>query len=171
MESMIQKKICMIGAYAVGKTSLVTRFVESIFSTKYLTTVGVKINKKKIVLDGKDITLILWDLHGEDEFQKLRLSYLRGSSGYILVADGTRRDTLDKVISLLPSAEEAYGKVPHVLAINKSDLSKEWDVPDSTIADLKEQGWTVIHTSAKTGLGVEDLFTTLARKTMELQPG
>src|SRR4029453_515125 len=98
MESMIQKKICMIGAYAVGKTSLVTRFVESIFSTKYLTTVGVKINKKTITLDGKEITLILWDLHGEDEFQKLRLSYLRGSSGYILVADGTRRDTLEKVI-------------------------------------------------------------------------
>lgn len=171
MESMIQKKICMIGAYAVGKTSLVTRFVESIFSTKYLTTVGVKINKKTITLDGKDITLILWDLHGEDEFQKLRLSYLRGSSGYILVADGTRRDTLEKVISLLPGAEEMYGKVPHILALNKSDLGKEWDMPDSVITDLQQQGWTVIHTSAKTGLGVEDLFTALSRKMMEPQAG
>jgi len=167
MESMIQKKICMIGAYAVGKTSLVTRFVESIFSTKYLTTVGVKINKKKITFDGREITLILWDLHGEDEFQKLRLSYLRGSSGYILVADGTRRDTLERVISLLPSAEEVYGKVPHVLALNKSDLGKEWDVQDSVIADLQQQGWTVIPTSAKTGLNVEQMFTTLARKMTE----
>ncbi len=164
---MIQKKICMIGSYAVGKTSLVTRFVESIFSTKYLTTVGVKINKKTITLDGKDITLILWDLHGEDEFQKLRLSYLRGSSGYILVADGTRRDTLEKVMSLLPSAEEAYGKVPHILALNKSDLAKEWDVPDSVITDLQQQGWIVLHTSAKTGLNVENLFISLARKMME----
>ncbi len=164
---MIQKKICMIGAYAVGKTSLVTRFVESIFSTKYLTTVGVKINKKKITFDGREITLILWDLHGEDEFQKLRLSYLRGSSGYILVADGTRRDTLERVISLLPSAEEVYGKVPHVLALNKSDLGKEWDVQDSVIADLQQQGWTVIPTSAKTGLNVEQMFTTLARKMTE----
>ena len=94
--SMIQKKICMVGAFAVGKTSLVQRFVRSIFSEKYKTTVGVKIDKKVMNVNSQDLTLILWDLHGEDEFQELQRSYLRGTSGYFLVVDGTRPVTLDR---------------------------------------------------------------------------
>ena len=115
---MIQKKVCMMGAFAAGKTSLVARFVKSIFSDKYLTTVGVKVDKKSIQIGERDLNLILWDLYGEDEFQKVRLSYLRGSSGYVLVVDGTRRITLDKAILLQKEAEEALGKVPFVLALN-----------------------------------------------------
>ena len=67
---MIQKKICMLGAFAVGKTSLVKQYVSGIFSEKYHTTVGVKIDKKMVEVDGQSMTLILWDLHGEDEFSK-----------------------------------------------------------------------------------------------------
>ena len=78
---MIQKKICMLGSFAVGKTSLVARFVRSIYSEKYHTTVGVKIDKKQVQFDGKSMNLILWDLYGEDEFQKVHMSYLRGASG------------------------------------------------------------------------------------------
>ena len=78
---MIQKKVCLIGSFATGKTSLVSRFVKSIFSEKYLTTVGVKVDKKDIDLGGQLARLILWDLHGEDELQALRTSDLRGSSG------------------------------------------------------------------------------------------
>ena len=109
---MIQKKICMVGAFAVGKTSLVARFVKSIFSDKYLTTVGVKIDKKEMVVDGNEINLILWDLAGEDEFIQLQTTYLRGSSGYILVADGTRASTIVKAFSLQRRVEDAIGKVP-----------------------------------------------------------
>src|SRR5271157_5464563 len=97
---MLEKKICMLGSFAVGKTSLVRRFVESIYSDTYQTTVGVKIDKKVIVQDGKEITLVLWDLYGEDDFQKMRWSYLRGAAAYLLVADGTRRATLEKAIVL-----------------------------------------------------------------------
>jgi small GTP-binding protein len=89
---MMQKKICMLGAFAVGKTSLVARFVESIFSDRYHTTVGVKIEKKTLQVSGQQWNLIVWDLAGEDEFMQIRMSYLRGSSGYLLVADGTRPD-------------------------------------------------------------------------------
>ena len=85
---MIQKKICMLGAYAVGKTSLVGRFVRSMFSEKYQTTVGVKIDQKTVNVGDQQVNMMLWDLHGEDEAQKVRLSYLRGASGYILVVDG-----------------------------------------------------------------------------------
>jgi small GTP-binding protein len=87
---MIQKKVCLLGTSGVGKTSLVAQFVHSMFSDKYLTTVGVKIDKKSMAVDGTEVTLVIWDLAGDDDFQRLQISYLRGTSGYLLVADGTR---------------------------------------------------------------------------------
>ena len=102
---MIQKKVCMLGAFAVGKTSLVARYVHSIFSDKYLTTIGVKIDKKPVSLLRGEMELILWDIYGEDEFQKVRMSYLQGASAYLLVADGTRRATLEVAASLQRAAE------------------------------------------------------------------
>ena len=86
---MIQKKICMIGSFGVGKTSLVARFVRSIFSEKYQTTVGVKIDKKVVEVGGQQVTLVLWDIAGEDALTTVRVSQLRGASGYILVVDGS----------------------------------------------------------------------------------
>src|SRR6476661_2941267 len=98
MTPVLQKKICMIGGFSVGKTSLVRRYVQSIFSEAYLTTVGVKIDKKTVELTDRTVNLILWDLAGEDDIGSLRMTYLRGASGYVLVADGTRRSTLDVAI-------------------------------------------------------------------------
>ncbi len=86
----------MIGTSSVGKTSLVARFVHSIFTDKYLTTVGVKIDKKALPsMDGR-VAWSIWDLAGDDDFQRLQMSYLRGTSGYLFVADGTRAITLDQ---------------------------------------------------------------------------
>lgn len=164
---MLQKKICMVGAFATGKTSLVGRFVYSIFSEKYQTTVGVKIDKKTINIQGKDLNLILWDLYGEDEFQKVRMSYLRGSSGYLLVVDGTRKNTLEKAFNLQIKVEDTIGKVPFILVLNKWDLTDEWEIADVEINEVLHRGWTVIKTSAKTGLGVEEIFQTLAQKILE----
>ena len=76
---MFKMKVCMLGAFAVGKTSLVQQYVNSIFSEKYQTTLGVKIDKKSLQVDGQQLELILWDLAGEDEFMEVRSSYLRGS--------------------------------------------------------------------------------------------
>ena len=164
---MLQKKICMVGAFATGKTSLVSRFVYSIFSEKYQTTVGVKIDKKLLNIQGRDLNLILWDLYGEDDFQKLRLSYLRGSSGYLVVVDGTRNQTLEKAFDLQQRVEATIGKKPFILVLNKSDLKDEWELDESEIDILTQKGWTTIETSAKTGLGVEDIFQTLGQKMLE----
>lgn len=161
---MIQKKVCMLGAFAVGKTSLVARFVKSIFSEKYHTTVGVKIDKKVVSAPSGDINLILWDLYGEDDFQKVRMSYLRGSSGYILVVDGTRKETLDTAIGLKQNVEESVGVLPFVVVLNKSDLTQEWELDESRVETLTAQGWTFIRGSAKTGEGVEEAFQTLVEK-------
>ncbi len=159
---MIQKKVCMLGAFAVGKSSLVRRFVESIFSDKYLTTVGVKIDKKIVTLDRHPVQLIVWDLQGEDDFHKVRTSYLRGASGHLLVADGTRTATLDTAKRLHDLAHEVTPGAPCVLVVNKSDLAASWEVDDADLADLEEQGWEVVRTSAKSGDGVEPAFVRLA---------
>ena len=161
---MLYNKICMLGGSGVGKTSLVSRFVSSIFSDTYLTTVGVKIDKKKVAIDSGEMTLMLWDIYGEDEFQTVRDSYLRGASGYLLVADGTRHGTLDKAILLQQRAEAVIGQVPFLLLLNKADLEPEWQVDERGLVKLADKGWRVMRTSAKTGEGVEDAFTALARE-------
>lgn len=159
---MIQKKICMLGSFAVGKTSLVARFVHSIYRDQYLTTVGVKIDKKQVRVGDDDVTLILWDLHGEDEFQKIRSAYLRGSSGFLFVADGTRRSTFDKIHELQENAVSAVGDVPFVVLVNKSDLKPEWDVDAEALGAATDRGWTILETSARTGEGVEGAFLAIA---------
>ncbi len=167
---MIQKKICMLGGFAVGKTSLVARFVSSIFSDKYLSTVGVKIDKKVVAADGRDVMLMVWDIYGQDEFQTVQHSQLRGMSGYLLVVDGTRRATLDTARLLHDKARDVAGDVPFILVLNKADLAAEWEIDDAAFFTLVEQGWRVIRASAKTGDGVEQAFEMLTRAMLEATP-
>jgi len=161
---MIRKKICMLGSYAVGKTSLVVRYVRDMFSDRYQTTIGVKILKKELTLDGQDVNLLLWDLHGDDDFQALRTSYLRGAAGYLLVADGTRADTLTKAEELHDIARAHLGDVPFALLVNKHDLQVDWELATDFDRRLLERDWTVIRTSALSGEGVEAAFVGLARR-------
>jgi small GTP-binding protein len=166
--NIVQKKICMLGTFAVGKTSLVRRFVESIYSDKYHTTVGVKIDKKLIDLDETHkMMMMLWDVEGAERAHDLRKSYLRGASGYLLVADGTRQDTLYTALEIQTRAQETIGLVPYIFLINKSDLIGEWAIEERELEALVERGWHIIKTSAKSGVGVEEAFHTLARKMME----
>jgi small GTP-binding protein len=164
---MIQKKICMLGGFAVGKTSLVQRFVTDIFSDKYFTTVGVKIDKKVVKVGEQEMNLILWDLHGEDDFQQVRMSYMRGASGYLLVVDGTRRESLQCARALHRKTEEAIGAVPFILLFNKVDLKDEWEFDVEEATDFAGKDCPVIQTSAKTGQGVEEVFQMLACKMLE----
>ena len=167
---MIQKKICMLGGFAVGKTSLVRRFVSNVFSDHYQTTIGVTVEKKLVTVNDQEIMLLLWDLYGEDEFQRVRDSYLRGSSGYILVMDGTRKATLETALMLQEVIVRTVGSVPFVSIINKSDLRSEWEIDEPAIERLRERGWTVFLGSAKDGQGVEDLFLALATEIVQGSP-
>jgi small GTP-binding protein len=160
----IQKKICTIGAFAVGKTSLLARFVKSLFNEKYLTTIGVKIDKKIVAVDGQEVMLMLWDLAGEDEFSQVKTTYLRGASGYLLVADKTRPHTLETAFQLRARIENELGEIPFILVFNKSDLVDEIRIDSSEIERLAQSGWQVIETSAKTGQGVEEAFLALTRQ-------
>lgn len=159
---MSKYKVCMLGAFAVGKTSLVQRYVHSMFSDRYQTTLGVKIDKKNLQLDGRSVELILWDLAGEDEFINVRSSYLRGSAGGVLVADGTRAETLNIVFELKDKLYQEVGEVPVILIINKSDLRDSWSIDSTDIEKLREQGWQVIETSAMDSSNVDMAFESLA---------
>lgn len=154
----------MVGAFAVGKTSLVRRFVHNIYDEKYLTTIGVKIDRRVVDLDEVAVNLILWDLAGEDAFEELKLDYVRGSSGLILVADGTRPDTLGVARALRTRTREAFGELPAVLALNKVDLTDGWRLDDEDL-DFAHQSrqWQVFRTSALTGASVEKMIWRLAR--------
>ena len=164
---MIQKKVCMVGAFATGKTSLVARFVQGIYSDKYQTTIGVKIDKKVVETNGQTVNMMLWDIHGEDEFQNVRMSYLRGSAAYLLVVDGTRRASLETALNLKAKVAENIGNIPFILVVNKYDLVSEWEITEADIAELQDKGIELIKASAKTDLAVEDCFLRLATKMIE----
>lgn len=161
-----KRKVCMLGATGVGKTSLVARFVRSIFSDAYQTTLGVTIEKRHVACDGRGLDLILWDLSGEDELQSVHLSYVRGSAGFIVVIDGTRRPTMETALRLHAAARAITGDVPCVFVLNKADLVASWEIDERAEAALRGACVLVTRTSAKTGEGVERAFCALARAMM-----
>lgn len=148
----------MLGATAVGKTSLVRRYVESLFSEKYQATIGVKIDRKLVDVAESQVSLLLWDLQGEDDLKRVRMSYLRGASGLIFVADGTREETLRTARGIQESARETLGEVPSILLLNKADLEQFWRADDEFTELHGPRDVPVLRTSAKSGANVEAAF-------------
>ena len=164
---MLKKKICLLGSYGVGKTSLVSRFVHSMFADKYHTTVGVKIDKKVLSVEDQELTLMLWDMAGEEDGAPVKLNQVKDASGYLLVIDGMRAKTLDVARSIHQRVETEIGVRPFLALINKADLRETWEIPDSTWAELTAAGWTLLETSAKSGQHVEEAFLTLSSRILQ----
>ena len=159
---MIQKKICLLGASSVGKTSLVKQFVEGIFNEKYLTTIGVKIDKKMVSVENKQVQLMIWDIEGNDRYNAFQERYLRGAAGYIIVVDQTRASSLTDGLNIHSLASQ-FTQCPAVLAINKNDLDAAWSLNDSENANLSNCFDMHFSTSAKTGTQVEEMFLALTK--------
>ncbi len=166
---MIQKKICMVGVFGTGKTCLVQQFVHSIFAARYLTTVGVKIDRKDIKSGDLDVRLLLWDLEGRDGIRDVNSSYVRGAHGIMYVVDGTRKETVDQIFDIRSNVMSEVGDVPSVIALNKIDLNAEWKLSQADEAALASHGVLVIRTSALTGEGVEQTFQWLADETLKAE--
>lgn len=163
---MLQKKICMVGMYGTGKTCLVQRYVHSLFSVKYLTTVGVKIDRREVQASGQPVMLMLWDLEGRDEVRNINPSYLKGAHGILYVVDGTRHDTFDKLFEIRDLVTKTVGAVPSVVALNKSDLTDQWQLANADDKRLATEGLFALRTSAKSGANVEAAFQHLADATI-----
>jgi small GTP-binding protein len=159
---MIQRKVCLLGAHAVGKTSLAQRSVRGVFDERYLTTVGVRVDR--LTIDGR--TLVLWDLHGEDRFKQVEPSYLRGAHGLVFAFDPTRPATLDALVALEARLAPLIDALPRVVVATKADLAPAWAVEREGFAARlgARLASAPIHvTSAKTGEGVEAAFSALAQ--------
>jgi len=160
---MDSRKICMLGDFAVGKTSLVRRFVSNQFSDKYLTTIGVKVDTKAVGLHGgRGLKLAIWDLAGTDAPSELFLRYTRGAAGLLLVADATRAETLDCCIALRDAVAAQFGPLPYMLLVNKSDLGSQREVSAADARGLLDDALDWFDTSALTGDKVDAAFRGMA---------
>jgi len=167
----MKKKVCMLGSFGVGKTSLVQQAVHSIYETNYHTTVGVKTDAKEMVCKGRALKLILWDMAGEEPGAPVRINQLRGAAGYFLVVDGLRKATLDVALSIQQRVKQEFGELPFLLLANKADERSQWEIEDASWNDLRQRGWTILETSAKTGANVEEAFAQLAANMLEGEDG
>lgn len=161
---MIKKKICLLGAPGVGKTSLVARFVKSIFSEKYQASVGAKVDKKTVQANGEMVQLVIWDMAGDSAERLAHSPYVREAAGHLVVADGTQPATLDEARRIAHEFMSHHGNVPMVFLVNKSDLSNSWRVTVEEIARVGGDHGQPFVTSAKTGESVEQAFVRLAEK-------
>ena len=159
----IQKKVCLLGDFAVGKTSLVSRFVEGRFDDKYLSTIGVKISRKVVQRgDSERVNLLLWDLAGGDDFSKSGASYLRGAAGALIVCDLTRAETLRAVSYYSQQIGTISETAALVIVGNKVDLTTECEISDYDMAALAaDLNAPYLLVSAKTGQCVEEAFQLL----------
>ena len=178
LASVEPRKICLLGDFAVGKTSLVSRYVHNVFSDRYLTTVGVKIDTRIVEMSqilGKQsaelsaaplrsIKLVLWDLAGAAHLSAPARAYIQGAHGFLAVCDGTRRATLNTALALLNSAREQIGTRPAVLLVNKQDLYESWEVDQDSLDSARTRVANVLATSAKTGANVDRAFRLLAEQ-------
>jgi len=165
----MQKKICMLGAFAVGKTSLVRRFVEGRFDDRYLSSIGVKISRKSVVLTQATLNLIVWDLAGSEDYNGLQASYLQGALGGIVICDFTRADTLRSWEYYTRRLRQVNPSARVVLVANKADLVEARALSDddlhraSALCDDAISVAPYFLSSAKTGENVEAVFQRLAR--------
>lgn len=164
----LSKKVCLLGDFAVGKTSLVRRFVYNLFEDKYISTIGVKVSRKVLAIprtsDVVELTLMLWDLAGSEEFDQVRTSYLRGAAGAILVCDLTRPETLDSLRANAGHLRAADPGIPLAIAANKRDLTDQQRIAESQLAAAAAGlNAPYLLTSARTGDEVETLFRRLGR--------
>lgn len=167
---MNRKKICILGAAAVGKTSLVARYSGESFSSRYQSTLGARITHTPVSVMGRLRELVIWDIKGETEYFHIPLAYLHGAHGYVLMADGTRSATLDKALELCSHVKAHIGDIPHIIIINKLDLRDSWEVSEDQISSVRTQIQDIYLCSARGGgITIQAALETLARKMWDMK--
>ena len=173
----LKSKVCLVGEKAVGKTSLIRRYVINMFDEQYLTTLGTRVTKKEVrlLMPGHDLLvdldMTIWDIMGEKGFRELlKDAYFYGTNGVLAVADVTRRRTLDDLDDWIDGVEHEVGKVPILIAVNKTDLTSGAQFDADDVAQFaKAYNAEFFETSAKTGEHVEDAFRRLGGLVAEHQ--
>ena len=178
----VKGKICLLGDLAVGKTSLIRRYVLDTFDDKYITTIGTKVTKKRLNIElpdkqkEVDLTLLIWDIMGQyqerlpttiSQFDRYipQQNYFFNAKGAIVVSDLTRKSTLKSVKVWVSSLFEVTGDIPVVIVGNKVDLKEKHEVTKEELTELaSEFNALSFITSAKSGQNVEKMFYTLGER-------
>ena len=165
----ITLKIIIIGEPAVGKTSLVKKFVSGQFYKDYLSSIGCNIYTKKIVLEDKHIvTLQLWDIAGQERWINMRHSYYSGAKGVIIVGDLNRKNTFDQIEKFWIQDIKLYcSSAPIILLGNKTDLSNKIEEREIISMGKRIKADLILFTSAKTGDNVESAFLRISKQAIE----
>ena len=179
--NVVKRNIVLLGDASVGKTSLIRRFVIDQFSDDYITTIGTKVTKKELTINADDkktdMTMMVWDIIGQRGYRYSQSLTFQGMNGALLVADLTRKETLDGLRGYwIPLLLRMTGPIPMIFLGNKADLEgeaqfglKEIEEVASTCTAFGAQD-ICYTTSAKTGINVEDAFTNLANQSRISRP-
>ncbi|MFX1418340.1 MAG: Rab family GTPase [Promethearchaeota archaeon] len=162
-------KVIIIGEPAVGKTSLVKKFVSGKFSKDYRASIGTNIFIKKIHLENHiETTLQLWDIAGQERWIKMRRPYYSGARGVLIVGDLTRKNTFDQIEKFwVPDIKKYCEIAPIVLLANKNDLNKTINEEEIKSLGEKIKAFSIFFTSAKTGENVETAFKIISAQAMK----
>ena len=159
---MPSRKVVLVGHFGVGKTSLMRRFIDKAFSEDYKVTLGVQIKKKNLSTpEGKELSMIIWDIEGNTTVRKARESYLLGTNGFIYVFDATRSETFVELNDEIAFLKENYPGASIKIVGNKEDLINKESFKDTL---RSQQIQCDFLTSAKTGKNVDKMFHDLAHE-------
>lgn len=170
MEKLVRYKMVLFGTAGVGKTSLVDRFIHNKFEVNYISTLGYNVYEKQISHGNYTISLMIYDIGGQEQFRELRKKYAQGSSTALIVYDITNRESFNTIPNWRDDLKVFAGEIPFIIVGNKVDLEADRQVSKEDGTQLCDQlgALNFIETSAKTGEAVEDAFTQLAVKTYEV---
>ena len=164
-----KRKVLLIGDGAVGKTSLIRKFVTDKFDDKYIATIGTKVTKKELEQKGPGqnifLTMMIWDVLGQKGYTSIQAASFKGADGVILVCDFTRADTLKSLEDYwIPNIGDNLSKLHYVFAANKSDLMDKAEFTMDDVEMIASRYDSKSYScSAKSGENVEDMFTSLGK--------